>query len=244
MALLAPSAAGAQTAGTSETVLSNIPASGTTSSAGNCSGQALGFTTGSDAATLEQVAVLSNSAATDAEIREHDAGSGNPKTAALYSLTYSSGPTGGRVTFTAPESATLDASTQYWLVLPVGTSGTCRSRPLSDGFSTLHGWSSSGSNRWWNNSRWNTNTGGAVFEIVASVHTGDPHQPPVVPDAGPREPQPVTPKPFCNSSGRDPSGGTECYWESYDQIPVSDPCDQPWQVRGSYRPGRGCLNRY
>lgn len=36
------------------------------------------------------------------------------------------------------------------------------------------------------------------------------------------------------------SGGFYHNWVIY---PSSDPCDQPWQVRGSYRPERGCLNR-
>ena len=35
-------------------------------------------------------------------------------------------------------------------------------------------------------------------------------------------------------------GGFYHPWEVY---PSSDPCDQPWQVPGSYRHDRGCLNR-
>lgn len=230
LALLAPQPAQAQT---NETLLTSLHNS--TNSSGNCEGYAAGFRTGSAAATLAEVQLATNNSGVDVEIRADT--NGVPSSSVLHQMTYES-TSSGVTTFTAPDSATLSANTNYWLVVPFSSPGTCDVLTSGPTYNTLHGWSG-GSLRYGSGP-----TGQSLrFAIVGSVHSGPAHEP-VGPDAGPREPQPVTPKPFCNSSGRDPSGGTECYWESYDQIPVSDPCDQPWQVRGSYRPGRGCLNRY
>ena len=145
---------------------------------------------------------------------------------------------GGADVYTAAANTDLAASTTYWVVAH-GTICVLRSQAPS-----VHPDWTAGVTKWLSNTGWTTwNAQYLSIEIKGTIHSGPAHEP-ERPDYEPREPQPVTPKPFCNSSGRDPSGGTECYWESYDQIPTSDPCDQPWQVPGSYRHDRGCLNRY
>lgn len=219
---------------TTEQLLTNLGSGGTT----NCP-IAQGFTTGPGGATILEV-ITPRVSTTSVEIRANS--SGSPSATALYTMTNPT-VTSTSETYTAAAGTTLAASTTYWVVVKGSNCGITSTVP-----GTHPTWAA-GVARWWNpsSSTWAALHGSYLrVEIKGTIHSGSPHEPERPEDGGQRnyENQPVTPKPFCNSSGRDPSGGTECYWRSYDQIPISDPCDQPWQVRGSYRHDRGCLNRY
>lgn len=222
---------------TEETLLTNLTG-GINNSSTNCP-IAQAFTTGPASAAIIEVSTRGQ-ATTSIEIRADD--SGNPAASALYTMTNFSTSGGNRV-FTAAADTNLAASTTYW-VLANGTSCLARNAAPS-----VHPTWTAGLTKFQVGTTWFTwSNWWFAVEIKGTIHTGTAHDPESSASSAskvyPRVVQGVTPKPFCNSRGLDPSGGTECYWRTYEEIPISDPCNQPWEVPGSYRRDRGCLNRY
>ena len=245
LALSAPQPAQAQTPGTPETLLTSL--THPTTSTGSCQGYAAGFTTGPAGATLDEVQIRTSSTAVEVEIRENDGG--NPSASVLYQMTYAS-ISGGVATFDAPANADLSASTAYWLVVPRGSPGNCFVVTTGVTYSTLHGWSgASGVGQRYNGgSGWGPSPSAIPLAIVGTVHSGPAHQPQASGDSDYEPLRPCTeeernrrqrpgewPPPECR-------GGFLHAWEIPRHL-ISDPCDQPWQVPGSYRPERGCLER-
>ena len=249
IALVALALGGATTSAqtlTDETLLSNDPDTDS-SSGGNCEGRALKFRTGSSDATLSSVRVRADSSNIDVEVR--DDSSGDPSTSVRYQLTNGT-LSGSIVTLSAPASATLSANTDYWLVIPPGSAGTCKTQNRT--FSTLHGWSAE-SFKWWNNNQWNDDSGYYLVDIIGAVHGGAPHEPERDREDEGDDYQSIDyePLPECTEEQRQmrqrgrelPPACRGGFYHEWVMYPSSDPCDQVWQVPGSYRPERGCLNR-
>ena len=220
---LSGATASAQTL-TDETLLSNDPDTSSTSS-GNCGGRAQGFTTGPAAATLSEVRVRANNSGIDVEIREDS--SGNPSTTVLYQM--SGGTlTSGVVTVSAPANARLSANTDYWLVIAVGSPGSCSLEQRT--LSTLHGWSAGGT-KWWNN-QWLDDTTNFFFDIVGAVHGGTPHEPvPEEPEADDSYQSDYEPLPRCTEEQRQwrqrgrelPPACRGGFYHPFQMYPNSDP---------------------
>ena len=242
LALSAPQPAQAQTL-TDEKLLSNYGGSGAASN-----GFAKQFTTGSATVTLAHVNVRVGHGSGDVKVAIWSDNAGEPGSES-HALTAPSSLSNGKNTFTAPSGTTLTASTTYWLVInrfagnrrPVGTS--------PESFATLHGWSD-GDKRYWNTgtNSWDSASVERSIEIWGAVHSGPAHQPQAPDDSDYEDLRPCTEEERNRRQrpGEWPPqecrGGFLHAWEIHRHL-ISDPCDQPWQGPGSYRPERGCLER-
>ena len=235
LALSAPQPAQAQT---TETLLSNL--TGGIASSGNCEPTAQGFTTGPGGATILEVTAAGQSI-TSFEIRADS--NGSPAASALYTMT-SFTDSGGNRTYTADANTDLAASTTYWVVARGSSCGLRSTVPA------VHPTWTAGVTKWkrMDNTGWNPWNGQYLsVEIVGTIHSGPAHEPERADSQ-----QDYEPLPRCSEEQRQwrqrgrelPPACSGGFYHSFEMYPSSDPCDQPWQVPGSYRRDRGCLNRY
>ncbi|MCY4511665.1 MAG: hypothetical protein OXG35_32570 [Acidobacteria bacterium] len=243
----------AQTSGTNEQLLSNYVTGG----ASNSLPRAQQITTGAADATLAHVNLRVAFGSGSVTVAIWSDSSGEPGSE-LHALTAPADLSSGKRTFTAPANTVLTGGTTYWVVISHGLASPNAIGTTNVDFSTLHGWSS-GATRVWNinTDQWDASTTRPSIEVWAAVHSGVPHQPDPVPDedssdsfTSPAEYDPIPP---CTEEQRQwrqsyrgevsPHRCQGGYYHPIEMYPSSDPCDQPWEVPGSYRRDRGCLSR-
>ena len=241
-ALLAPPPS-AQAQQTEEVLLTNLE--GHPSSTGCPIAQ--GFTTGPGSATILSVKADGTSV-TSVEIREDSEGSPSSAETALYELTTST-DIGGDRTFTADADTDLAANTTYWVVF---RGGTCVARSTAP---SVHPDWTAGISKWWSdtNTVWVDWSLYLALEIVGTIHSGPAHEPErEVPERASPVRHTHSAVPACTEEqaqwrqrGRElPPYNCVGFYHPFEVYPSSDPCDQPWQVPGSYGRGpggRGCL---
>ena len=244
--LLGDATASAQTP-TNETVFSTTAY---TTSSTNSQVRAHGFTTGSSSATLSKVNLRLGHSGTTTAVNIWSNHADNHPGSKLVALTNPTSLNAGTRAFTAPANTTLAANTTYWVVVndAITTGKKDFGLAVSTSADVLHGWSAVGA-KTLSGAAWIGSNSGLELEIIAAVHSGTAQD-------GDDDYQSLDyePLPECTEEQRqrrqrpgewpppDCRGGFYHAWEIPAHL-ISDPCDQVWQVPGSYRPDRGCLNR-